>query len=64
MFQAPNVGVGGKDFGGRNQCQGCQAGWPTEEHKPWPKGSKPIIFHKVVGGYKNEKCVCTKRDYE
>ena len=47
----------------KNQCQGCQAGWPIEQHKPWPKGSKSISFHYVQGGYKNEQVVCTKDRY-
>ena len=52
-----------------NQCRGCQAGWPTEEHSPWPPNwqvdkTKTITFHTVVGGYKGERCVCTKRLYE
>lgn len=47
-----------------NQCQGCQAGWEIEEFKPWPKGSKPIYFHRVEGGYKGEKIVCTKYQYK
>ena len=47
-----------------NQCQGCQAGWPIEEHNPWPKNSKPMKFHLVVGGYKDEKSFCTKKDYD
>ena len=52
-----------------NQCQGCQAGWPTEEHRPWPPSwqvdkTKTITFHVVVGGYEGEKCVCTKSKYE
>ena len=46
-----------------NQCQWCQAGWETEKHKPWPKGSKTIIFNIVKGGYKGEKCVCTAYRY-
>lgn len=46
-----------------NQCQGCQAGWPIEKHFPWPKGSKPMLFHRVVGGYRGERSVCTKREY-
>ncbi len=46
-----------------NQCQGCQAGWPTEKHKPWPVGSKPMEFHLVEGGYKGEKVFCTKERY-
>ncbi len=47
-----------------NQCQGCQAGWPAEIHKPWPKGSKTIAFHNVIGGYKGEKVLCTKDRYK
>lgn len=47
-----------------NQCQGCQAGWPLIEHKPWPKGSKTMYFHLVVGGYKNERAFCSKARYE
>lgn len=63
-MQSPNTGVAGKDFGNnRNQCQGCQAGWPLEAHKPWPKGSKGMAFHRVAGGYKGEKSLCTKSDY-
>ena len=48
----------------KNQCQGCQAGWPTTNHNPWPKGSKVFVFHEVVGGYKGEKVLCTKDRYE
>lgn len=47
-----------------NQCQGCQAGWPTKKHKPWPKGSKAITFHEVPGGYPGEMAVCTRDRYE
>lgn len=47
-----------------NQCQGCQAGWELEEHKPLPKGSKPMYFHLVKGGYEGEKVLCTKNQYE
>lgn len=51
-----------------NQCQGCQAGWPIEQHKPWPPNWQPdtiktIAFHIVVGGYEGEKCLCTKHLY-
>ena len=46
-----------------NQCQGCQAGWPIEKHAPWPKGSKSMNFHSVVGGYDGEKLFCTKHRY-
>jgi len=46
-----------------NQCQGCQAGWKTEAHNPWPKGSKPMVFHFVEGGYKGERVICTKDKY-
>ena len=47
-----------------NQCQGCQAGWPIEYHKLWPKGIESIPFHYVKGGYKNEKIICTKDRYK
>jgi hypothetical protein len=47
-----------------NQCQGCQAGWKIKEHKPWPKGSKPMNFHIVEGGYKGELLFCTKDRYK
>lgn len=47
-----------------NQCQGCQAGWPIERHKPWPKGSQEIVFHFVQGGYKGERIVCTADSYK
>lgn len=41
-----------------NQCQGCQAGWPfTESLLP------AIKMHAVLGGYKNEKAVCTATEY-
>ena len=46
-----------------NQCQGCQAGWKTEAHNPWPKGSKSMVFHFVEGGYKGEQVICTKDKY-
>lgn len=47
----------------QNQCQGCQAGWPREKHNPWPKGSKEMYFHAVIGGYKGEKVLCVKGVY-
>lgn len=47
-----------------NQCQGCQAGWPIKTDKPWPKGSKTMTFHEVIGGYKGEIVLCTKDRYE
>lgn len=47
-----------------NQCQGCQAGWPTVEHKPWPKWTPVMIFHIVKGGYKGERVMCTKDRYK
>ncbi|QSM00632.1 hypothetical protein [Oceanospirillum phage vB_OliS_GJ44] len=47
----------------KNQCQGCQSGWEIEEHRPWPKGSKIMYFHKVPGGYKHEKVMCTSKYY-
>ena len=37
----------------RNQCQGCQAGWPINSHGK----------HKVVGGYPGEVCGCTRERY-
>jgi hypothetical protein len=42
-----------------NQCQGCQAGWPIVEVKMFNR-----VMHEVVGGYPNEKVVCTKKDYK
>lgn len=47
-----------------NQCQGCHAGWPVKEHHPWPKGSQPIKFHEVKGGYKGELVVCTAYQHD
>ncbi|MCP5004581.1 MAG: hypothetical protein GY941_11690 [Planctomycetes bacterium] len=55
--EAPNCGCGSDKS---NQCQGCQAGWKVKKHNPWPKGSKPMYFHIVEGGYDGELCVCTR----
>ena len=49
----------------KNQCQGCTAGWEEVRPKLWhSSGKSKIIFHNVKGGYKGEKIVCTKKDYE
>ena len=47
-----------------NQCQGCQAGWPTKEHKPWPKASKAMVFHLVQGRHEGAMVMCTKDRYK
>jgi len=51
-----------------NQCQGCQAGWPTEiktfKHKI--DGETTTLFvtqHIVKGGYKGERIICDKDRY-
>lgn len=57
-MQAPNVGVGGKDFGNSDDCKHCKEGADIEIHHPWPKGSKAMYFHTDEKG---KKTFCTKQ---
>jgi hypothetical protein len=43
----------------KNQCQGCQAGWPIVKIDMFG-----IVMHEVIGGYAREKVMCTKKDYK
>ena len=54
----------------KNQCQGCQAGWPMAPSigMKLTKGSQELTYlppdsHLVSGGYKGEIVVCTKDRY-
>jgi hypothetical protein len=43
----------------KNQCMGCQAGWPCEYLIKWG-----YYRHSVTGGYPGEGVVCTKNRYK
>lgn len=45
----------------KNQCQGCQAGWPIVKIDMF---GIVIVMHEVIGGYAREKVMCTKKDYK
>ncbi len=49
----------------RNQCQGCQAGWPLVKVDVYlsPVTAIPMYAHEVKGGYHGEKVTCTERLY-
>lgn len=42
----------------KNQCMGCQAGWPTTTSK-----FSGRLLHLVYGGYTHEVVSCTRDRY-
>ena len=48
----------------KNQCKGCQAGWPLKKSVLFGCVENPFWLHEVIGGYKVEIVACTRGDYE